>query len=80
MASSLRVLVVWLVVWLVAQGLVGAQDSAAPAKADFGPRPNIVIIYTDDQGYGDVGALNPDAKFATPNIDRLVRRRQDLQR
>ncbi|MDW7691206.1 arylsulfatase [Flammeovirgaceae bacterium SG7u.111] len=31
-----------------------------------------MIIYTDDQGYGDVSALNPNAKFKTPNIDRLV--------
>ena len=35
-------------------------------------RPNIIIIYTDDQGYGDVSALNPNAKFTTPNIDKLA--------
>ncbi|MEP2777519.1 MAG: arylsulfatase [Luteolibacter sp.] len=35
-------------------------------------RPNIIVIYTDDQGYGDVSALNPEAKFKTPNMDRLV--------
>lgn len=34
--------------------------------------PNIIIIYTDDQGYGDVSTLNPNAKFKTPNIDRLA--------
>ena len=34
--------------------------------------PNIIVIYTDDQGYGDVSALNPDAKFKTPNMDRLA--------
>ena len=36
-------------------------------------RPNIIVIYTDDQGYGDVSALNPKAKFQTPNLDRLAR-------
>lgn len=35
-------------------------------------KPNIIIIYTDDQGYGDVSALNPDAKFRTPNMDRIA--------
>ncbi|MEN8829155.1 MAG: arylsulfatase [Lentimonas sp.] len=35
-------------------------------------RPNIIVIYTDDQGYGDVSALNPEARFKTPNLDRLV--------
>ncbi|SMP42282.1 arylsulfatase A [Neorhodopirellula lusitana] len=36
-------------------------------------KPNIIVIYTDDQGYGDVSALNPDAKFQTPNMDRLAK-------
>ena len=36
-------------------------------------RPNVIVIYTDDQGYGDVSCLNPDAKFKTPNLDRLAR-------
>jgi len=35
-------------------------------------KPNIIVIYTDDQGAGDVSALNPNARFQTPNLDRLV--------
>lgn len=35
--------------------------------------PNVVVIYTDDQGYGDCRALNPDCGFATPNLDRIAR-------
>jgi len=36
------------------------------------PRPNIIVIYTDDQGFGDASCLNPGAKFKTPNLDRLA--------
>lgn len=36
-------------------------------------KPNVIVIYTDDQGYGDVSALNPEARFETPNLDRLAR-------
>ncbi len=35
-------------------------------------KPNILVIYTDDQGYGDVSCLNPESKFQTPAIDRLA--------
>ncbi len=34
-------------------------------------QPNIIVIYTDDLGYGDVGAYGATA-FQTPNIDRLA--------
>ena len=35
-------------------------------------RPNVILIYTDDQGFGDASCLNPDAKFRTPHLDRLA--------
>jgi arylsulfatase len=33
--------------------------------------PNIVLIFTDDQGYGDVGVFGAEG-FQTPNLDRLA--------
>ncbi|MFU8848622.1 MAG: arylsulfatase [Opitutales bacterium] len=40
------------------------------AKAETAPRPNVVIIMTDDQGYGEVAAHgNPIIK--TPHLDKL---------
>ena len=46
----------------------------APASAQKGDsrRPNVVLMITDDVGYGDLGSYGaPDVK--TPNIDSLAR-------
>ncbi|MCK5573626.1 MAG: sulfatase-like hydrolase/transferase, partial [Bacteroidetes bacterium] len=44
-----------------------------PCALDAQPQspPNIVIIFTDDQGYADVGVYGARG-FSTPNIDRLA--------
>jgi arylsulfatase len=34
--------------------------------------PNVVIIFTDDQGYGDVGVFGAKG-FTTPNLDQMAR-------
>ena len=36
-------------------------------------RPNIIVILADDQGFGDLGANNPQSKIATPNLDALAK-------
>src|ERR1700746_134705 len=41
------------------------------AQAKPSRLPNIVIIFTDDQGYADVGVFGAKG-FQTPNLDRLA--------
>lgn len=45
---------------------------ASPLVASVA-KPNILVIYADDLGYGDVQAYNPKrGKIPTPHIDRLA--------
>ena len=44
-----------------------STETTAPS-----PRPNVVVIITDDQGYGDLG-VHGNPKIKTPNIDALAR-------
>ncbi|MEZ6064368.1 MAG: sulfatase [Planctomycetaceae bacterium] len=45
--------------------------SACHADDAAAARPNIVIIFTDDQGYGDVGCFGAQG-YETPNLDRMA--------
>lgn len=58
--------------------LLFAAASCSPAaqndqegKADAQDRPNVILIYADDLGYGDLSCYGA-AKVRTPNIDRLA--------
>lgn len=42
------------------------------AKQPAYDRPNVLLIFADDLGQGDVSCFNPDAAWRTTNMDRLA--------
>jgi arylsulfatase A len=58
-------------------GAALAGSASGPAHADEARQtaaarpPNIVVIFTDDQGYGDLGSYGHPT-IRTPNLDRLA--------
>ncbi len=51
----------------VAPALAGVLPAAGPLA---GKRPNVILIMTDDQGYGEIGAHGNEI-IQTPNMDKL---------
>ena len=54
---------------LAVSSIILACYLTAPAVAE--DKPNFIIIFTDDQGYNDLGCFG-SKKIKTPNIDRMA--------
>ncbi len=67
--------------WIRSQVQVSSDHRALPkeeSKAGERTRPNIVFIYADDWGWGDL-SCHGNEWLKTPNIDRLAREGVDFQ-
>ena len=61
--------------------IASAAGESAPAgttPAGQSPRPNFIIVFADDQGYGDLGVFGATA-FETTRIDSYRERRPVLR-
>ncbi len=62
--------IAFLLWFAVGAGLDASHADAAPATPAASTRPNVIVVMSDDQGYGDFSCHgNPVLK--TPNLDRL---------
>lgn len=59
----LGMMVLWVLFCLIVVGHVRAQEETAVSP------PNIIVIFADDMGYGDIGSYN-EAIVDTPNLDQ----------
>ncbi len=62
---------------LVAAVLLSCTSDDAPqtevaAKTRTDNRPNVIVVFTDDQGYADIGANGVVTDIVTPHIDQLA--------
>ena len=50
---------------------IASQKCTPVAEARNTKKPNFIVIFTDDMGYGDIGIFgHPTIK--TPNLDRMA--------
>ena len=47
-------------------------------RAPDSDQPNIIVILSDDQGWGDL-SIHGNSNLRTPNIDRLCLRRHEVR-
>jgi arylsulfatase A-like enzyme len=60
------------IVFLAVLGLSALGGAARASAEDTVGHPNILLLFADDLGWGDVSCNHPASKIHTPEIDRLA--------
>jgi len=63
---------IFLLLTILAACVLAAAAAHAQAAAAEPGKPNILVIYTDDHGWADLGAQGVDPDIRTPHLDRLA--------
>lgn len=67
--TSKNMLVLTGLMLIVQSGVTRADEATRTSKTS--PRPNLVLVFVDDLGYGDIGPFG-NTVHRTPNLDRLA--------
>ena len=57
--------------------LIGIITVACSLFAQTNKKPNVIYIYADDLGYGDLSCYGA-TKINTPNLDKLAKKRHSI--
>jgi len=72
------------IVYNLGISLLAASMAGYVAIGSNGPKPNIILVFTDDMGYGDLGVFHQNERIgkrhATPNLDQFAREGAQLRR
>lgn len=68
-----RCLIMLMLIIGIEKSLIAGPPSSSRSESHAGDRPNIVILYADDMGYGDLGVQNPNSRIPTPHLDRFAK-------
>jgi arylsulfatase A-like enzyme len=64
--------------WLYNLCLAGTTLALAAGMARAAGRPNVLLVLTDDQGYGDLG-FHGNPRIRTPHLDAFARQSAQMQ-